>query len=249
MSQIFVSKNNSSYAPIAANASFVGQADSLSSWQEIDINLAGDPTVAPGVLYFEFSPDAALWDVSIPLTVAGPMLAPIILRVVLPYFRVRYENGLTALTSFRLTTVYHRNSAIRLTRFLNQSLDDNEPVEVVRAVIAGEQVDGTYANVPIRSGGLQIMPVSSSVSTSGMIAQSTLSVTLLDSNPNRIGATVVNDSTADLLLKLGTSASTNNFTVRIKPGGYYEVPFRYAGYLSGIWVAGGSGAARVEELT
>jgi hypothetical protein len=129
---LFVSKNNTTTIQLAANASFIGYHDTLSTWQEIDINIAGAPDVAPATLYFEFSPDGTNWDVSVPLALAGPDSVPIVLRSILPHFRVRYINGGIALTEFRLTTIFHRTSAIRLTRFLSQDIDINEPVEIVR---------------------------------------------------------------------------------------------------------------------
>lgn len=73
-------------------------------------------------------------------------------------------------------------------------------------------------------------------------------VTLLSANSNRLGATVFNDSTATLYLKLGTTASTSSFTVMMAPSGYYEVPFNYTGQIDGIW-SSGTGNARITELT
>jgi len=71
---------------------------------------------------------------------------------------------------------------------------------------------------------------------------------VLAANVNRLGATVFNDSTALLYLKLGTGASTTSFTVRIAARGYYEVPFNYTGLIHGYWSVA-TGAARVTELT
>lgn len=79
-------------------------------------------------------------------------------------------------------------------------------------------------------------------------AASATSVTVLASNAARLGATVLNDGNADLYLKFGATASTTDFTVKIPPNGYYEVPFGYTGILDGIWSAA-SGTARVTELT
>lgn len=73
--------------------------------------------------------------------------------------------------------------------------------------------------------------------------------TLLASNANRLGATVTNDSTQILYVKLGATATATSYTVRMLPGDYYEVPFGYTGIIDGIWAADASGAARVTELT
>lgn len=147
---IVVSQGNSTSTPLGSNATFTGAAENVSSYEELDVNIAGSPSNAPGSLYFEFSPDGTNWDVSVQVSGAqlpGPSIAPLFLRVVLPWFRVRYVNGSTVQTAFRLTTAYHRTSAVRLTRFLNQTLDDTESIENVRAVIAHKHPDGSYVNV------------------------------------------------------------------------------------------------------
>lgn len=75
------------------------------------------------------------------------------------------------------------------------------------------------------------------------------STTLLASNANRLGATVYNDSTVNLYLKLGATASASSFTVLMLPGAYYEVPFAYTGVIDGIWASDASGKALMTELT
>lgn len=80
------------------------------------------------------------------------------------------------------------------------------------------------------------------------VAASASDTTILAANTSRIGATVYNDSTVilNLLVGPGTSSATV-FTVKIGPGGYYEVPFGYLGILKGIW-ASATGNARVTEF-
>lgn len=71
---------------------------------------------------------------------------------------------------------------------------------------------------------------------------------VLAANLNRIGATVQNDSTALLYLKLGASgASTTSYTVKLKSQDYYEVPYGFTGVIYGYWEAA-NGAARVTEI-
>lgn len=80
------------------------------------------------------------------------------------------------------------------------------------------------------------------------VAGSASSVTVLASNTARKGAIIVNDSTALLYLKFGTTASTTSYTVLLAASAYYEVPFGYTGILTGIWVSA-TGNARVTEIT
>ncbi|MCV3213021.1 hypothetical protein OGM63_05680 [Plectonema radiosum NIES-515] len=89
-------------------------------------------------------------------------------------------------------------------------------------------------------------------STSGTVAAtsvtaSTSSVSILAANLARKGTTIWNNSTANLYVELGATASTSAFTARVGASGYYEVPFTYTGAISGIWDAV-NGSALVREF-
>ncbi|MEH2357543.1 hypothetical protein [Nostoc sp.] len=85
-------------------------------------------------------------------------------------------------------------------------------------------------------------------STPTTVASSTTTVTILAANSNRKGATIWNDSTANLFIEFGATSTTTAFTAKLFAGGYYEVPFHYTGVISGIWSAA-NGNALVRELT
>lgn len=80
------------------------------------------------------------------------------------------------------------------------------------------------------------------------MTSTTTNTTLLYTNLSRLGATIFNDSTKILYVKLGRVASATDFTVKLLTGAYYEVPFGYIGQIDGIWSAA-NGFARVTELT
>lgn len=83
--------------------------------------------------------------------------------------------------------------------------------------------------------------------TSTSVASSATNVTLLAANSARVGATIHNDSTAILYLKLGATASATSFTVKMDAGDYFETPFGYTGIIDGIW-ASANGYARITEV-
>lgn len=56
-----------------------------------------------------------------------------------------------------------------------------------------------------------------------------------------------NSATADLYLALASEASNLAFTCKLAPQGYYEIPNKYTGPISGVWSAV-DGAALVTEL-
>ena len=99
-------------------------------------------------------------------------------------------------------------------------------------------VDGSVTAVTDKSGTATLTSVPSSAT----------SVTLLAANSGRKGATIYNDSTQNLYVKFGTTASNTSFTLIMVPASYYEVPFQYTGRIDGIWAAA-NGNARVTEFT
>lgn len=81
------------------------------------------------------------------------------------------------------------------------------------------------------------------------VSASTSSVTLKAANTDRRGLYVFNDSTANLYLKLGATASISSFTVKVPAASLYELPAPfYRGVVDGIWDAA-NGSARVTEIS
>lgn len=89
----------------------------------------------------------------------------------------------------------------------------------------------------------------SSTSAVTSVTGSATTVQLLAANTNRRMASFYNDSTADLFLKLGTTASTTSFTVKITSQSFYELPLpAYTGRIDGIWSTA-NGTVYITELT
>ncbi len=84
--------------------------------------------------------------------------------------------------------------------------------------------------------------------TTSSVASSATTVQILAANTSRVGAGLYNDSTAFAYVKLGTTASTTDFTILLGPGGYYEVPYGYNGRIDALWSAA-QGSMRCSELT
>lgn len=122
-----------------------------------------------------------------------------------------------------------------------RSLTDAIPIDVSVVNSNGDQ---------ITSFGSQ---VTSGTSVQSTVASSASNVTLLAANSSRTGATIVNDSTAVVYVKLGTTASTSSYTIALGGSGaapftYYEVPFGYTGKIDAIW-ASANGNARMTEFS
>jgi hypothetical protein len=79
------------------------------------------------------------------------------------------------------------------------------------------------------------------------IGDSATSVELLPLNNQRKEAIIVNDSSATLYIKFGTTASTTDFTLKVLAD--ETITTRYRGKIDGIWASDAGGAAQVTELT
>lgn len=110
-------------------------------------------------------------------------------------------------------------------------------------------LDGT-AKAVVDANGLRVNAPPSATATLTNVAASTTSVTVLAANTARLGLVIVNDSTVNLFIKFGATASATSFTYKLIPGATLEYPqgaIVYTGRIDGIWDAA-SGTARVTEL-
>lgn len=81
------------------------------------------------------------------------------------------------------------------------------------------------------------------------VSCSASSYTVLALNTARLGAMIVNESTALCYLKFGTTASTTSYTVLLRPGAYYELPQPcYTGRIDAIQ-SSANGSLRITEIT
>lgn len=122
--------------------------------------------------------------------------------------------------------------------------------------------DGTWSLIVYNGGAsggggstVTTTPVAAATATLANVAGSASSVTLIALNTARLGATIVNDSTAVLYIKYGSTASATsyNYVVAGSIGGVgvtWEMPAspRYTGIITGLW-ASATGNARTNELT
>ena len=104
---------------------------------------------------------------------------------------------------------------------------------------AGDVADG--APLPV------YLPKASSAVVTSVPDQATV-IDLKAANAARKMLIICNNSTEILYVKLGTAASTVDFSYKIYPNAHLELPLPiYTGVVTGIWAANASGAALVTE--
>lgn len=117
----------------------------------------------------------------------------------------------------------------------------------------GATIEAQLGDIEIKNDAGNPVPTSSAgvaaTASISRVAASVTSVTLLAENANRRRLILYNESTADLYVKFGATASATSYTVKLGPGDTYESPtdWVYTGVIDGIWSAA-NGAAQVTEL-
>lgn len=146
------------------------------------------------------------------------------------------------------------------TGFLDVSLIDGAAGVLKAAVTAANalKVDPSGVTQPVSgtvtanagSGTFATKETVAATSTITRTTSTTLSVTIVASNANRLTAAIFNESTSLMYLKFGATATNTSYTVQLASNAYYELPaaHTYTGVIDGIWVSA-NGAAMATELT
>lgn len=125
------------------------------------------------------------------------------------------------------------------------------PALVRPLLVAG--IDGTgdaQALLVDGTGALATGVVQPATAVVTSVGQSAVVVVLLALNLARKGAIVFNHGSRVLFLKLGSGASSSDFTVRLLPDSTFALPFpAYTGLITGVWAGAGGGSALVTEMS
>jgi len=119
----------------------------------------------------------------------------------------------------------------------NQSVNQAQVAGTTTATNAGSTSAGTQ----------RIIQATGATGTLSNVAASATSVTVLAANTARLKAVFYNDSTVNLYLKFGTTASATSFSYLLNAGMTLEET-HYNGIITGIW-ASATGNARVTEVS
>ena len=93
-----------------------------------------------------------------------------------------------------------------------------------------------------------VMNIGAPTSSVYAVLSSVTTVSILNANTSRRGATIYNKAGTDVFIKLGTVATTSVYTLKMSVDDYYELPYAYTGVVAGI-TASNAGIINVTELT
>lgn len=89
-------------------------------------------------------------------------------------------------------------------------------------------------------------PIQAETTNVSYVTGSVGSIVIFYENTRRSGASLTNDSPASVFVKLGSGASSNDFTTKMSSYDYFETPFQYTGSISAVWTAA-TGYMRLTE--
>jgi hypothetical protein len=144
------------------------------------------------------------------------------------------------------------NDSVTTTKILDKAVTNAKLADMAAATVKGRR-NGAGPGVPqdLTQADLiaiigSIGPPMATTANKTNVAAAVASTVLLAANAVRTGASIYNDSPAELIVSMGATASATNFSVDMLPGAYFEVPANYTGVISGLWAAA-TGFARVTE--
>lgn len=152
----FASTANSTTTALGSNATFTGTWEDLRDYATLSVTVYANVASATGGLQFQWSGDGVTEDESEDITISashpGRAMA---FNVRGRYFRIRYTNGATAQTTFRLNTVYRPSGSGTNNHTITEVLEDTTLAIVTRSVIAGQTTGGGggYHNVKVTPSG------------------------------------------------------------------------------------------------
>lgn len=153
-------------------------------------------------------------------------------------YPVLYNNSTFDRTRSAINATNSTGTGIMATGILAQ-LDDTSPTAIS---------ENQFGNLRMTADRSVLISPRATTPVQTSISSATANATILILNNSRKGATVFNESSAILYLKLGTTASISSYSAQVAANSYYEVPFGYIGEIDGIWAAV-NGNARITELT
>lgn len=215
-----VSTNNSTTATLGAGVSWTGTGEISNGYGIAYINVYSDVASATDGLAIEQSSDGTNWDHCDEFTIPAGSGKNFSINLYAHYFRIKYTNGASPQTAFRLQTVFKAQGKSSSHRIQDSIIEDDD-AELVKSVITGEsEIDQTFENVKTYRGALQVddalvhrvginqhiyREISGSTTLSVAVTSGDTSITVNSSAGLAIGG--------EILIKNGTKIEDHHFDI------------------------------------
>lgn len=113
------------------------------------VAIYSDKASATDGIHFEYSNDGSLWTWDDVFTLAAGAAKVYTLFPVARYFRVRFQNGAQAQTSFAIQTILHATPFKASVHRIQDAIAEEDDAELVKAILTGKKDSGEFANVAL----------------------------------------------------------------------------------------------------
>lgn len=148
-----VSTLNSTTATLGAGGVFTGTFEEVKDASVISLLVIASHVSATDGLEIQWSTDSTNIDDTDNFTIPANNGKFYTLPPESRYFRVKYTNGGTIQTYFRLQSIIHSTYIKPSSHRIGETVSGEDDGELVKAVIAGQKPDGTYGNVDTTTAG------------------------------------------------------------------------------------------------
>lgn len=206
-----VSTGNATTTALGSNASWTGTFEEVKNYACISFTLYADVSSANNGLELQWSGDGTNIDKVEYINVTGGTGKALTFNIRSRYFRVKYTNGASAQSTFRVSTVY-RYTGTGINNYpINNTITSTSLSTLTRSVIVGESTagGGSYVNVKVSpSGGLPVDATQSGTWNVG-----------LNAGTNAIGKLSANDGVdiGDVTINNASIAVTGTFWQATQP--------------------------------
>lgn len=183
-----VNNGNSTTATLDGGETFTGTGTDLLGYSTVCITLFADVDSATDGMKFEFSMDNINWDDSYPFTmdVSDSGTRRFQYPVTARYFRVRYINGGSDQTAFRVQTILHTANQLTTIHRIKDTLFDDNSAQLMLSVLSGKKPNNDYINFQATAAGNFMVSIEEFENAISVNSNTQLRTTQFDSDGNEM---------------------------------------------------------------
>lgn len=149
-----VAATNSTASTLTAGSTFTGAWIDVLQYQMVSLTVRASHASAAQGVKIEWSTNGTDVDADDLFSHAGTHGDQWSFGITTQYMRVRYTNGGTNQTSFRLQTILHRNAHKPSSHRIGDDVEADDDAELMKTVLTGQKIsDGSYKNVSVDDDG------------------------------------------------------------------------------------------------
>jgi hypothetical protein len=155
-----VSSANSSSTPLGSSATFTGTSEDVTDFTIAYVTVFADQDSAADGLVIERSSDGTNWDLSDEFSILASQGRTFSVQCDAQFFRVRFTNGSTGQSAFRLQTVFKQVYGKPSTHRIQDQISNEDDSELVKAIITGLDPNDSFRNIAATTTGALKVAVS-----------------------------------------------------------------------------------------